>query len=171
MHTRWRWVLFGLGIAVAALGPLAAREGPWYAYVVGGLWFLMGATVAWRTVGLGTKLTDEGITSHGIDRQTDIAWCDVEAVEPKRSRNLIFFHTIAPEARLRRGKHVLTELSLLSVKKDSVPERTARHVTELQQALKAHRAGCSLCGAQPKPLAAGQSIVGRLRARLRALLR
>ncbi|MET9224786.1 hypothetical protein [Lentzea sp. NPDC003310] len=170
MHTRWRWVLFGLGIAVAAIGPLAAKEGPWYAYVFGGLWFLMGATVAWQTVHLGVKLTDEGITSHGIDRQQTIEWCDVEAVEPQRRRNLVFFHTIAPTLRLHRGRHVLTELSLWSVKKDSVPERTAKHVTELQRALAGHRKTCHKCGAQPKALAAPQGIVGRLRSRLRELM-
>ncbi|MFD4640955.1 hypothetical protein ACFWN2_26850 [Lentzea sp. NPDC058436] len=170
MHTRWRWVLFGLGIAVAAIGPLAAKDGPWYAYLFGGLWFLMGATVAWRTFAMGTKLTAEGITSSGLDSQTSIEWCDVQGFEPKRSRNLIFFHTITPAAQLRRGTHVLTELSLLSIKKDFVPERTAKQVTELEQALAKHRASCSVCGAQPKALAAPVGMVGRLRARLRGLM-
>ncbi|GGM82761.1 hypothetical protein GCM10011609_18380 [Lentzea pudingi] len=170
MHTRWRWVLFGLGVAVAAIGPLAATGGPWYAYVFGGLWFLMGATVAWRTASLGTKLTPEGITSNGLDRQSTIEWCDVERVESRRKRNLIFFHTIAPMIRLRSGKRTLTELSLLSIKKDSVPERTAKHVTELQRALAVHRANCPACGAQPKALATRQGIVGRLRTRLRGLM-
>ncbi|MGW6446667.1 hypothetical protein [Lentzea sp. NPDC055074] len=170
MHTRWRWVLFGLGIAVAAVGPLAAKDGPWYAYVFGGLWFLMGATVAWRTFDMGTKLTEQGITSNGLDRQTVLEWCDVEGIVLARKRNLIFFHTIAPTVELRRGKTRLTELSLLSIKKDSVPGRTAKHVTELQQALAAHRAMCPECGAQPKALATRQGIVGRLRTRLRELM-
>lgn len=170
MHTRWRWVLFGLGIAVAAIGPLAAKDGPWYAYLFGGLWFLMGATVAWRTFNLGTKLTAEGLTSHGLDHQTTVEWCDVQGFEPKRSRNLVLFHTITPAAQLRRGTHVLTELSLLSIKKDIVPRRTAQQVTELEQALAQHRKTCSVCGTQPKALAPPQGIVGRLRARLRELM-
>ncbi|MFJ8963978.1 hypothetical protein ACIRG5_31770 [Lentzea sp. NPDC102401] len=170
MHTRWRWFLFGLGAAVAAIGPLAALNGPWYGYVFGGLWFLMGGTVAWRTFKLGTKLTAQGITSNGLDRETTVEWCDVQGFEPKRSRNLIFFHTITPAAQLRRGTHVLTELSLLSIKKDSVPERTAKHVTELRQALERHRGRCPECGAQPKVLVTGQGMVARLRSRLRSLL-
>lgn len=171
MHTRWRWVLYGLGAAVAAAGPIAMVDGPWYGYVFGGLWFLMGGTVAWRTFKLGTDVTAAGVTSNGLDHQTTIEWCDVEAVEPRRRRNLIFFHTIAPALKLRRGTATLTELSLLSVKKDSVPERTAQYVTELQQALKAHRGDCGKCGARPKALVAEPGIVRRLRSRLRSLLR
>lgn len=171
MHTRWRWVLFGLGAAVAVSGPIAMAGGPWYGYVFGGLWFLMGGTVAWRSFGMGTRLTATGITSNGLDRQTAVEWCDVESVEPSRRRNLIFFHTIAPAVRLRHGRETLTELSLLSIKKDSVPERTGRHMTELQRALARHRNNCAVCGAQPKVLATGQGLVARMRSRLRALLR
>ncbi len=171
MHTRWRWVLFGLGAVVAASGPIAMAGGPWYGYVFGGLWALMGGTVAWRSFGMGTKLTRQGITSNSLDRQTTIEWCDVQAVEHVRRRNLIFFHTIAPVVRLRSSKETLTELSLLSVKKDFVPERTRRHVTELQQALKAHRANCPACGAQPKAVATAKGIGARVRSRLRSLLR
>ncbi|HUQ61373.1 hypothetical protein [Lentzea sp.] len=171
MHTRWRWVLFGLGAAVAACGPIAMAGGPWYGYVFGGLWFLMGGTVAWRCLGMGTKVTARGITSGGIDRQTTIEWCDVRAIEPARRRNLIFFHTVAPVVVLRSGREALTELSLLSVKKDVVPGRTQKFVTELQQALKKHRAGCPACGAQPKAVATGRSLGARVRSRLRSLLR
>ncbi|MCG8925765.1 hypothetical protein [Lentzea sp. CC55] len=171
MHTRWRWVLFGLGAAVAAGGPIAMAGGPWYGYVFGGLWCLMGGTVAWRSFGMGTKLTPQGITSNSLDRQTTVEWCDVRAVESSRRRNLIFFHTVAPVVRHDRGKEVLTELSLLSIKKDVVPERTRRHVTELQQALKAHRADCPRCGARPKAVAAGLGLGARVRSRLRSLLR
>lgn len=171
MHTRWRWVLFGLGGAVAAGGPIAMAGGPWYGYVFGGLWSLMGGTVAWRGFSMGTKITPDGITSSSLDRRIAIEWCDVDTVEPARRRNLIFFHTIAPKIRLRhRGAETLTELSLLSVKKDSVPERTAAHISELQRALKAHRGNCPSCGAQPKVLATGQGIVQRLRSRLRSLM-
>jgi len=171
MHTRWRWVLFGLGAAVAACGPIAMAGGPWYGYVFGGLWFLMGGTVAWRCLGMGTKLTARGITSNSLDRQTAIEWCDVREVVLTRRRNLIFFHTIAPVVRHDRGKEVLTELSLLSVKKDVVPGRAQKFVTELQQALKEHRAGCPACGAQPKAVETGRSLGARVRSRLRSLLR
>ncbi|SER25404.1 hypothetical protein SAMN05216188_109165 [Lentzea xinjiangensis] len=171
MHTRWRWVLVGLGAAVAASGPVAMAGGPWYGYVFGGMWSLMGGTVAWRSLGMGTKLTAEGITSRSLDRQATIPWCDVRAVEPARRRNLIFFHTIAPAVRVRGGREALAELSLLSVRKDVVPERTARQVTELQRALEAHRGECGRCGAQPKALATGQGLVARVRSRLRSLLR
>ncbi|GAA3635563.1 hypothetical protein C8D88_1219 [Lentzea atacamensis] len=171
MHTRWRWVLFGLGAGVAAGGPIAMAGGPWYGYVFGGLWSLMGGTVAWRSFRMGTKLTAEGITSNSLDRQTVIEWCDVRTIEPARRRNLIFFHTIAPAVRLHTGKETLTELSLLSVKKDSVPERTASQVEELRRALAGHRINCPACGAQPKPLATSQSIAQRLRSRLRSLMR
>ncbi len=150
MHTRWRWVLFGLGAAVAAVGPVAAAGGPWYGYVFGGLWFLMGATVAWRTFGMGTKLTEEAIESQGLDRTSHIQWCDVKAIEPSRRRSLIVFHTIAPVVRAAGKEHALSELSLLSVKKDVVPERTRKQIAELEQALAEHRAGCTACGAQPK---------------------
>lgn len=150
MHTRWRWVLFALGAAVAAGGPIAAAGGPWYGYVFGGLWFLMGATVAWRTFKLGTKLTAEGIESHGIDHSSHIQWCDVTVIEPKRRRNLIAFHTIAPVVHAAGRQHALSELSLLSIKKDVVPERTERQVHELRNALNAHRADCPACGRQPK---------------------
>jgi hypothetical protein len=143
--------------------------GPWYGYVFGGLWTLMGGTVAWRSFGMGTKLTAEGIASRSLDRRTVVEWCDVRAIEPARRRNLIFFHTIAPTVRLHHGKEPLTELSLLSIKKDSVPERTRGQVAELQRALAKHRGGCPACGAQPKPLATGQGIVQRLRSRLRSL--
>jgi hypothetical protein len=170
MHTRWRWVLFGLGAGVAAGGPIAMAGGPWYGYVFGGLWSLMGGTVAWRSFTMGTKLTGEGITSNSLDRRTTVRWCDVQAIEPARRRNLIFFHTIAPVVRTHRGKETLTELSLLSVKKDFVPGRTAKQVAELQRALKAHRGKCPTCGAQPKALPAAQGIVGRLRSRLRSLM-
>ncbi|KJK49704.1 hypothetical protein UK23_13255 [Lentzea aerocolonigenes] len=169
MHTRWRWILFGLGGAVAASGPIAMAGGPWYGYVFGGLWSLMGGTVAWRSFRMGTKLTSDGITSNSLDRQAAIQWCDVRTIEPKRRRNLIFFHTIAPAVRLHNGTEALTELSLLSIKKDSVPERTANHVRQLERALKAHRATCPTCGAQPKPLATGQGLVARMRARLKSL--
>jgi hypothetical protein len=170
MHTRWRWFLFGLGTAVAVSGPVAMADGPWFGYVFGGLWSLMGGTVAWRSFKMGTKLTSEGITSSSLDRQTTISWCDVRTIEPARRRSLILFHTIAPAVRHDRGKTALTELSLLSVKKDSVPERTAAYISELQQAWKAHRGGCPSCGAQPKVLATGQGIVQRLRSRLRSLM-
>lgn len=169
MHTRWRWVLFGLGGAVAVSGPIAMAGGPWYGYVFGGLWTLMGGTVAWRSFGMGTKLTAEGITSNSLDRQTTVRWCDVQAIEPARRRNLIFFHTIAPTVRLHHGKETLTELSLLSVKKDSVPERTGNQIKGLQRALAKHRINCPACGAQPKPLATGQGLVARVRSRLRSL--
>ncbi len=169
MHTRWRWVLLGLGGAVAVGGPIAMVDGPWYGYVFGGLWSLMGGTVAWRSFRMGTKLTAEGIASNSLDRQTAIQWCDVRTIEPRRRRNLIFFHTIAPTLGLHDGKETLTELSLLSVKKDSVPARTARQINELQRALKAHRGTCPTCGAQPKPLATGQGIVARVRSRLKSL--
>lgn len=169
MHTRWRWVLFGLGTAVAVSGPVAMLDGPWFGYVFGGLWSLMGGTVAWRSFKMGTKLTPEGIESSSLDRQSTIEWCDVRGIEPARRRNLILFHTIAPAIRHDRGRAALTELSLLSVKKDSVPERTAAHISQLERALKAHRGGCPSCGAQPKVLATGQGIVGRLRSRLRSL--
>ena len=170
MHTRWRWVLFGLGTAVAVSGPLAMADGPWFGYVFGGLWSLMGGTVAWRSFKMGTKLTPEGIASSSLDRQSTIAWCDVRAIEPARRRNLILFHTIAPAIRHDRGRAPLTELSRLSLKKDSVPERTARHIGELQRALTKHRADCPSCGAHPKVLATGQGIVQRLRSRLRSLM-
>ncbi|MEV6239933.1 hypothetical protein [Lentzea sp. NPDC051838] len=167
MHTRWRWVLFGLGGAVAASGPIAMAGGPWYGYVFGGLWSLMGGTVAWRSFRMGTKLSADGITSNSLDRQTAIQWCDVQSIEPHRRRNLIFFHTIAPIVRMRHGKETLTDLSLLSIKKDVVPERAQRQVAELQNALRHHRANCATCGAQPKVLATSQSILGRLWSRLR----
>jgi hypothetical protein len=170
MHTRWRWVLFGLGGAVAVSGPIAMADGPWFAYVFGGLWSLMGGTVAWRSFGMGTKLTSAGIASNSLDRQSAIEWCDVQTIEPARRRSLIFFHTIAPVIRLHNRRETLTELSLLSVKKDSVPERTASQIKELERALKAHRGNCPLCGAQPKVLATSQGIVGRLRSRLRSLM-
>lgn len=168
MHTRWRWVLFGLGGAVAASGPIAMAGGPWYGYVFGGLWALMGGTVAWRSFRMGTKLTAEGIASNSLDRQTAIQWCDVRTIEPGRRRNLIFFHTIAPIVLLRHGKETLTELSLLSIKKDVVPERTGRQVAELQNALRHHRANCVACGAQQKVLTTSQGILGRLWSRLRS---
>ncbi|NKE56749.1 hypothetical protein FXN61_07835 [Lentzea sp. PSKA42] len=144
-------------------------DGPWYGYVFGGLWSLMGGTVAWRSFRMGTKLTAEGITSNSLDRQATILWCDVHAIEPARRRNLIFFHTIAPTVRLRGSKETLTELSLLSIKKDSVPERTASQVAELQRALTKHRINCPRCGAQPKALATSQGLVARVRSRLRSL--
>jgi hypothetical protein len=150
-------------------GPIAMAGGPWYGYVFGGLWTLMGGTVAWRSFSMGTKLTAEGITSSSLDRQTTIQWCDVRAIEPARRRNLIFFHTIAPTVRLHHGKETLTELSLLSVKKGSVPERTTGNINELQRALTRHRINCPACGAQPKPLATGQGLVARVRSRLRSL--
>ncbi|MGW4206427.1 hypothetical protein ACWEIJ_00440 [Lentzea sp. NPDC004789] len=153
---------------MAAGGPIAMADGPWYAYFFGGLWFLMGGTVAWRSFRMGTKLTAEGIASNSLDRQTTIQWCDVQAVEPHRRRNLIFFHTIAPIVRLRHGKETLTELSLLSIKKDVVPERTRRQVAELQIALRHHRANCAACGAQQKVLTTGQGVLGRLWSRLRS---
>ncbi|MFI6097127.1 hypothetical protein ACIA8G_16305 [Lentzea sp. NPDC051213] len=160
----------GLGAGVAVSGPIAMAGGPWYGYVFGGLWSLMGGTVAWRSFGMGTKLAADGITSSNLDGRTSIEWCDVETIEPSRRRNLIFFHTIAPVVRLRyRGKATLTELSLLSIKKDSVPERTGRHVAELNAALRAHRINCPRCGAQPKAVATSQGLVGRLRSRLRSL--
>ncbi|MGW6933936.1 hypothetical protein ACWGE0_28035 [Lentzea sp. NPDC054927] len=155
---------------MAVSGPIAMAGGPWFGYVFGGLWSLMGGTVAWRSFGMGTKLTAEGITSRSLDRQSVIEWCDVHTIEPARRRNLIFFHTIAPVVRLRSRKETLTELSLLSIKKDSVPARTADHVAQLQRALKAHRGNCPSCGAQPKVVATGQSIVARVRSRLRSLL-
>lgn len=170
MHTRWRWVLFGLGAAVAVSGPIAMMDGPWFGYVFGGLWSLMGGTVAWRSFRMGTKLTAEGIVSSSLDRQTVIEWCHVRTVEPARRRNLIFFHTIAPAVRHSRGRETLTELSLLSIKKAEVPERTAAHINELRQALAKHRNNCPSCGAQQKVLATGQGIVQRLRSRLRSLL-
>jgi hypothetical protein len=169
MHTRWRWVLFGLGAAVAVSGPIAMTGGPWYGYVFGGLWCLMGGIVAWRSFGMGTKVTTRGITSHSLDRQAAIQWCDVQTIEPARHRNLIFFHTIAPAVRLHHRKETLTELSLLSIKRDSVPARTARQVEELRRALTRHRNNCPTCGAQPKVLATGQGIVARMRSRLRSL--
>lgn len=131
----------------------------------------MGGTVAWRSFRMGTKLTAEGITSNSLDRQATIEWCDVRAIEPARRRNLIFFCTIAPTVRLHTGKETLTELSLLSIKKDVVPARTAAHVEQLRRALARHRTDCPACGAQPKPSAASQSIAQRLRSRLRSLLR
>ncbi|MEU0881891.1 hypothetical protein ABZ345_25040 [Lentzea sp. NPDC005914] len=170
MHTRWRWVLLGLGGAVAVSGPIAMVDGPWYGYVFGGLWSLMGGTVAWRSFTMGTKLTADGIASNSLDRRTAIQWCDVRTIEPARRRNMIFFHTIAPTVRLHTGKKTLTELSLLSVKKDSVPERTASQVAELQRALARHRNHCPRCGAQPKPLATGQGFVARVRSRLKSLM-
>ncbi|KOV79245.1 hypothetical protein [Nocardia sp. NRRL S-836] len=162
MHTRWRWVLFGLGAAVAACGPVAAAGGPWYGYVFGGLWFLMGATVAWRSFGMGTKLTEQGIQSHGIDHVSAIQWCDVQAIEPERRRNLVVFHTIAPAVQAAGRKRALSELSLLSVKKDAVPERTLKQIAELEKALAEHRAGCTACGAQPKA-PEQRGLVARLR--------
>jgi hypothetical protein len=171
MHTRWRWVLFGLGTAVAVAGPVAMLDGPWYAIVFGGLWLVMGGAVAWRGFVMGTRLTDEGIVSTDLDGRTVIPWCGIAAIEPVRRRNLIFFHTIAPVVRLRHRTETLAELSLLSIKKDSVPERTTSQIKELQRALTRHRINCPACGAQPKPLATGQGIVGRLRSRLRSLLR
>ncbi|MFD5824779.1 hypothetical protein [Lentzea sp. NPDC060358] len=171
MHTRWRWVLFGLGAAVAACGPLAMAGGPWYGYVFGGLWFLLGGTVAWRCLGMGTRLTTQGITSNSLDRQTTVEWCDVREVVLTRRRNLIAFHTIAPVVRHDGGKEVLTELSRLSIKKDTVPERAEKHVAELRQALGEHRAGCSVCGAQPKAVTAARGLGARVRSRLRSLLR
>jgi len=171
MHTRWRWVLFGLGAGVAAGGPIAMAGGPWYGYVFGGLWLLMGGTVAWRCLGMGTKLTARGITSNSLDRQTTIEWCDVREVVLSRRRNLVLFHTIAPVVRHDHGKVALTELSLLSIKKDVVPERARKHVAELEQALRKHRAGCPACGAQPKAVAAGRGLGARVRSRLRSLLR
>lgn len=170
MHTRWRWVLFGLGAAVAVSGPVAMTGGPWFGYVFGGLWSLMGGTVAWRSFKMGTKLTAEGITSSSLDRQSAIEWCDVRTIEPVRRRNLVFFCTIAPVIRHSRGKETLTELSLLSIKKASVPERTAGQINELQRALKAHRGNCPSCGAQPKVLATGHGFVARVRSRLRSLV-
>ncbi|MFS8096317.1 hypothetical protein LFM09_04180 [Lentzea alba] len=171
MHTRWRWVLFGLGAAVAVSGPIAMAGGPWYGYVFGGLWSLMGGTVAWRSFGMGTKVGAEGITSSSLDRRTSIDWCDVQAIEPARRRNLIFFHTIAPVVRLRPGgEEKLTELSLLSVRKDSVPERAERYVTDLRQALNAHRARCSICGARPKELEVRPTLWSRLRRRFSSAL-
>jgi hypothetical protein len=169
MHTRWKWVLFGLGAGVAASGPIAMAGGPWYGYVFGGLWSLMGGIVAWRSFGMGTKLTAEGITSKSLDRETSMQWCDVLAIEPARRRNLIFFHTIAPAARMRHGREPLTELSLLSIKKDVVPERTASHIEELRRALAKHRVGCPRCGARPKALVPSQGLVSRMRSRLRSL--
>ena len=169
MHTRWRWVLFVLGAGVAAGGPIAMADGPWYGYAFGGLWFLMGGTVAWRSFGMGTKLTAEGITSNSLDSRRTIQWCDVHTIEPARRRSLIVFHTIAPIVRLHHGKETLAELSLLSIKKDSVPERTRGQVKELQRALTKHRINCPACGAQPKPLATGQGLVARVRSRLRSL--
>jgi len=168
MHTRWRWVLFGIGGAVAAAGPVAMADGPWYGYVFGGLWSLMGGTVAWRSFRMGTKLTAEGIASSSLDRQVTIEWCDVQAIEPHRRRNLIFFHTIAPIVRLRHGKETLTELSLLSIKKDVVPRRTGRQVAALQNALRHHRANCAVCGAPQKVLTTSHGILGRLWSRLRS---
>ena len=162
MHTRWRWVLFGLGAAVAACGPVAAAGGPWYGYVFGGLWFLMGATVAWRSFGMGTKLTSEGIQSQGLDHAGTIQWCDVRAIEPDRRRNLVLFHTIAPSVRAAGKNRVLSELSLLSVKKDVVPERTRKQIAELEQALAEHRAGCTACGARPR-VHEQQGLLTRLR--------
>ncbi|ANZ37993.1 hypothetical protein BBK82_19955 [Lentzea guizhouensis] len=150
MHTRWRWVLFGLGAAVAAAGPVAAAGGPWYGYLFGGLWFLMGATVAWRSFKMGTKLTPDAIESTSLDHTSAIQWCDVKAVEPDRRRSLIVFHTIAPAVHAAGKKRPLTELSLLSVKKDVVPERTLKQIAELQQALAQHRETCTACGARPK---------------------
>ncbi|HEX7304247.1 hypothetical protein [Lentzea sp.] len=171
MHTRWRWVLFSLGAAVAACGPLAMAGGPWYGYVFGGLWFLMGGTVAWRGLGMGTRLTAQGITSNSLDRQTTIEWCDVRDVVLSRRRNLVAFHTIAPVVAHDGGKETLTELSLLSIKKDVVPERAQAYVTELREALKTHRAGCPRCGAQPKAVVAARGLGARVRSRLRSLLR
>lgn len=171
MHTRWRWILFGLGTAVAVSGPLAVLDGPWYAVVFGGLWFVMGGVVAWRSFAMGTRLTDEGIVSTNLEGRTVIPWCSVAAIEHSRRRNLIFFHTIAPVVHLRHRKETLTELSLLSIKKDSVPARTASQIKQLGQALTKHRTNCPACGAQPKPLATGQSLVARMRSRLRSLLR
>lgn len=171
MDTRWKWVLTGLGAAVAAIGPLAMTGGPWYGYVFGGLWFLLGGTVAWRALFMGTRLTDAGITSNGLDRQTTIEWCDVVSVEHARRRNLIAFCTIAPVVRLKSGKETLSELSLLSVKKDVVPERTRKHVAELERALREHRAGCPVCGARPKAVEVSRGLGARVRSRLRSLLR
>jgi hypothetical protein len=170
MQTRWRWVLFGLGAAVAVSGPIAMAGGPWFGYVFGGLWSLMGGIVAWRSFKMGTKLTSQGISSNSLDRQATLNWCDVQTIEPARRRNLIFFHTIAPAIRLRDRKETLTELSLLSVKKDSVPARTAGQVRELQRALTKHRINCPSCGAQQKVVATGHGIMRRLRSRLRSLL-
>ncbi|WP_189258851.1 hypothetical protein [Lentzea flava] len=150
---------------------MAMLDGPWYAIVFGGLWLVMGGAVAWRGFAMGTRLTDEGIVSTDLEGRTVIPWCGIAAIEPVRRRNLIFFHTIAPVVRLRHRTETLTELSLLSIKKDSVPERTASQIKELQRALAVHRQNCPACGAQPKPLATGQGIVGRLRSRLRSLLR
>lgn len=167
MHTRWRWVQFWLGTAVAVTGPVAMVDGPWYAVVFGGLWLLMGGTVAWRSFAMGTKVTDDGIVSTSLEGRTVIPWCGVETIEPVRRRNLVFFHTIAPAVRMRhRGVEKLSELSLLSVKKDSVPERTAQHVAELRQALQRHRASCPVCGARPKVLTAAQGPVQRLLSRV-----
>lgn len=171
MHTRWRWVLFGLGAVVTVSGPIAMAGGPWYGYVFGGLWLLMGATVAWRSFAMGTKLTEEGIVSTNLEGRTVIPWCGIEAIEPSRRRNLVFFHTIAPAVRTRRSVEALSELSLLSVKKVSVPERTAQHVAELRQALHKHRATCPVCGARPKALTAAQGPVQRLLSRLRRRFR
>lgn len=171
MHTRWKWVLCGLGTAVAVAGPVAMLDGPWYGYVFGGLWFVMGGAVAWRGFAMGTRLTEEGIVSTDLEGRTVIPWCSIATIEPARRRNLIFFHTIAPVVQLRHRKEALTELSLLSIKKDSVPERTAGQVQELRRALAKHRSDCPACGAQPKPLATGQSLVARMRSRLLALLR
>lgn len=169
MYTRWRWVLFGLGAGVAVSGPIAMAGGPWYGYVFGTLWFVMGGAVAWRSFAMGTKLTEDGIVSTNLEGRTVIPWCSIDVIEPNRRRNLIFFHTIAPVVKLRhKGAEKLTELSLLSVKKDSVPERTGQHVVELQNALRQHRANCPTCGAQQKALPASQSIFQRLWSRLRS---
>jgi len=141
--------------------------GPWYAILFGGLWLVMGGAVAWRSFAMGTKLTEEGIVSTNLEGRTVIPWCGIEAIEPLRRRNLIFFHTIAPVVRLGHRKEKLTELSLLSVKKDSVPERTGQYVAEMQSALRQHRANCPACGAQQKAFPTGQSIFQRLWSRLR----
>jgi hypothetical protein len=146
-------------------------DGPWYGYVFGGLWLVMGGTVAWRGFAMGTWLTDEGIVSTDLEGRTVIPWCSIATIEPVRRRNLIFFHTIAPVVRLPHRKETLRELSLLSVKKESVPERTASQIEELRQALAKHRGNCPACGAQPKPLATGQGLVARMRSRLLGLLR
>lgn len=148
MRSPWRYVLLLLSLAFVLIGVVTITSARTddigvlvFSLVVGIFTTTLGGYTGWRSLVAGVKYSPDGIEVRNLERTRHISWCDVEAVEVRRTHGdiLVFVKQADIVLVLKSGKEDwISSLAVYNFS-SSVPKRTQAKVDALQAALDLHR--------------------------------